>query len=63
MKATIAVPLHGCRQPSAGERRTTGWAQGRRGSLKEPSRLVVSFDLIQRSATVEVDQIDVEPLD
>jgi len=32
-------------------------------SSKNRTRLVVSFDLIQRSATVEADQIDVEPLD
>ncbi len=31
--------------------------------LKNRAGLVVSFDLIQRSATVEADQIDVEPLD
>jgi transcription antitermination factor NusG len=31
--------------------------------LKNRTRLVVSFDLIRRSATVEADQIDVEPLD
>jgi transcription antitermination factor NusG len=31
--------------------------------LKNRTRLVLSFDLIQRSATVEADQIDIEPLD
>jgi transcriptional antiterminator RfaH len=31
--------------------------------LKNRMGLVVSFDLIQRSATVKADQIDVEPLD
>jgi transcription antitermination factor NusG len=31
--------------------------------LKNRTGLVVSFDLIQRSATVKADQIDVEPLD
>ena len=31
--------------------------------LKNRAGLVVSFDLIQRSVTVEADQIDVEPLD
>lgn len=31
--------------------------------LKNRRRLVLSFDLIQRSATVEADQIDIEPLD
>jgi len=39
---------------------------GRKGvvvQLKNRTMLVVSFDLIQRSATVEADQVDVEPLD